>query len=353
MAGAAGRSEAAGQPPFGEAIITIADLGEFGLIAAIGRLLPGSADLIVGIGDDAAVVRAPDSRVVATTDMLIEGRHFRREWSAPRDIGHKAAARNLADIAAMGARPTALLVAFAAPGETDVDWVLELMAGIARECSAAGASVAGGDTSSADRIILAVTALGDLAGQPPVTRSGARPGDVVAVTGALGSAAAGLALLSAGMAAPDRAFDADLAALVGAHRRPDPPYRAGPQAVSLGATSMIDVSDGLVADLGHVAAASGVRIELRSEVLAAEPLARASALARARALLDQSYAQPGPSWQQWVLTGGDDHALAATFPADISLPENWTIAGKVVQGNGVGIDGHDWGEQGGWEHFRS
>jgi thiamine-monophosphate kinase len=285
--------------------------------------------------------------------MLIEGRHFRREWSGPRDIGHKAAARNLADVAAMGARPTALLVAFAAPGETAVDWVLELVAGIAQECSAAGASVAGGDTSSSDRIILAVTALGDLAGRPPVTRSGARPGDVVAVTGALGSAAAGLALLSASVGAPDRSLDAELAALVSAHRRPDPPYLAGPQARSLGATSMIDISDGLVADLGHIAAASGVRIELWSGVLAAEPLARVGALERARALLDMSCPQPGASWRQWVLTGGDDHALAATFPAEAPLPENWTIAGRVVEGKGIGIDGKDWGEQGGWEHFRS
>ncbi len=101
-----------------EALITIAEFGEFGLIAAIEKVLPGNAGLIVGIGDDAAVVGAPDGRVVAAADMLIEGRHFRREWSAPRDIGGKAAARNLADIAAMGARPTALLVSFAGPGSS-------------------------------------------------------------------------------------------------------------------------------------------------------------------------------------------------------------------------------------------
>ena len=107
------------------------------MIAAIGGLLPACAHLITGIGDDAAVVSAPDTRVVATTDMLIEGRHFRREWSGPRDIGRKAAARNLADIAAMGAHPTALLVAFAAPGDTEVAWVLDLMAGIAAEAALA------------------------------------------------------------------------------------------------------------------------------------------------------------------------------------------------------------------------
>ena len=131
--------------------------------------------------------------------MLIEGRHFRREWSAPRDIGGKAAARNLADIAAMGARPTALLVSFAGPGSSRSAGFSSSMRGIADEAgSAVGAAVAGGDTSSADVVMLAVTALGDLAGSRPVTRSGARPGDVVAVTGTLGSAAAGLALLRGG-----------------------------------------------------------------------------------------------------------------------------------------------------------
>src|SRR5215469_3087427 len=135
-----------------EAGITIGELGEFGLIAAITASMAAAAGevgdaLILGAGDDAAVVAAPDGRVVATTDMLIEGRHFRLEWSSAADIGHKAAARNLADVAAMGAVPTALLVCFAGPGHLPVEWVSELAAGIAGECAEAGASVAGGDTS--------------------------------------------------------------------------------------------------------------------------------------------------------------------------------------------------------------
>ena len=202
----------------GEAFITIAEIGEFALIAAIEKALDGNARLIVGIGDDAAVLRAPDGRVVAAADMLIEGRHFLREWSAPRDIGGKAAARNLADIVAMGARPTALLVSFAGPGHLEVSWVLELVAGIGDEASAAGAVVAGGDTSSADVVMLAVTALGDLGGTSPVTRSGARPGELVAVTGTLGSAAAGLALLRAGAEPADTRVES----LIAAHRRPAP-----------------------------------------------------------------------------------------------------------------------------------
>lgn len=352
-----------------EAFITIAEYGEFGLIAAIEKVIGGNAGLIIGIGDDAAVVRAPDGRVVATADMLIEGRHFRREWSAPRDIGGKAAARNLADIAAMGARPTALLVSFAAPGDLEVSWVLELVGGIAEEAATVGAAVAGGDTSSADVVMLAVTALGDLAGGRPVTRGGARPGDVVAVTGTLGSAAAGLALLRAGIGvepAPGPAGAADVAqgggasagegrsesgyseleSLIAAHRRPRPPYSAGPEAAALGATAMIDVSDGLIADLGHVASASGVQIELRGSALATEPLTRRSLLLHAADLLGY-----GTDWQRWVLTGGDDHALAATFPPGLALPERWTEIGRISDGHGILLDGRRWNDAGGWEHF--
>ena len=337
-----------------ETVITIGELGEFGLIAAIteamaavaGQLGDRGADspLLVGAGDDAAVLRTADMRVVATTDMLIEGRHFRRDWSSAADIGHKAAARNLADVAAMGAVPTALLVGFAGPGHLAVEWVTDLAAGIAAECAAVGAVVAGGDTSSADTVLLAVTALGNLDGRDPVRRNGARPGDVVAVAGTLGSAAAGLDLLTAGISR-DRSGVADLAGLVRAHRRPGPPYSAGPQAAALGATSLIDVSDGLVADLGHVALASGVRIELASRRVAAEPIARVGALKQAAKLLGRA------DWIRWVLTGGDDHALVATFPAGVVLPAVWTTVGFVAKGHGVAVDGEIWEGAGGWDHF--
>jgi thiamine-monophosphate kinase len=335
-----------------EAFITIAEYGEFALIAAIQKALPENAGLIVGIGDDAAVLRAPDGRVVATTDMLIEGRHFLREWSSPRDVGRKAAARNLADIAAMGARPTALLVSFAGPGDLEVGWVLDLVAGIGEEASSAGAAVAGGDTSGADVVMLAVTALGDLEGITPVTRSGARPGDQVAITGTLGSAAAGLALLRAGAGTGTGAgaglalADPDLESLIAAHRRPSPPYTAGPEAAALGATAMIDVSDGLVADLGHIASASGARMDIEADPIADEPIARRQALAHAAEILGGD-----ADWRQWVLTGGDDHALVATFPAGLALPPRWTVFGRVTQGQGIVVDGRRWLGAGGWEHF--
>jgi thiamine-monophosphate kinase len=332
-----------------EVVISIAELGEFGLIDAItGAFGSAARGLAVGVGDDAAVVGAPDGRVVATTDMVIEGRHFRRDWSSAADVGHKAAARNLADVAAMGAVPTALLIGFAGPGDLPVDWVLKLAGGIAAECSAAGAKIAGGDTSRADLVILSITALGDLGGAAPVTRGGACPGDVVAVAGAgagagLGGAAAGLALLRAGAAASSP----PLLGLVSAHRRPHPPYSAGPQAARLGATSMIDVSDGLIADLGHIADASGVLIELSSRLVAAPPVASPDALRLAAGELGVA------DWLPWVLTGGDDHALVATFPASVALPAGWTEVGKVAKGHGIAIDGRIWTEAGGWDHFRS
>ena len=349
-----------------EAFITVADLGEFGLIAAIRALLQPSGDDIVGNGDDAAVVRVPDGRVVATTDLLVEGRHFRRDWSSAFDIGCKAAAQNLADVAAMGASPTALLVGFATPGDLAVAWAEDLARGIAEECARAGAHVVGGDVSSADSIMIAITALGDLGGREPVTRGGARPGDRLAVAGPLGRSAAGLALLEAGLAetgpgaaglagaglagaglagaglagAGDRGESARLAGLVASHRRPRPPYPCGPEAADLGATSMIDISDGLLADLSHVADASGVLIDVQTGRLPVDPALQVAAEALKA------------DWLRWILAGGEDHALAATFPPGTGLPGHWSVIGTVGEGHGVTVDSRPDEGRGGWEHFR-
>lgn len=314
---------------------TIADLGEFGLIASLAARLPRGEATLIGIGDDAAVLAVPDGRVVATTDLLLEGRHFRRDWSGPADIGGKAAARNLADVAAMGADPVGVLVALAAPATESLAWAQQVVDGIAAECAAAGAAVAGGDLAGSETVMIAITALGHLAGRSPVTRAGARPGDVLAVAGVLGYSAAGLALLAAGLAEP--------AGLVAAHRRPRPPYQAGPEAAVLGATSMIDISDGLVADAGHVAQASGVCIDIDTGLLPAPPelAAAAAALGSGR--------PTGPLG--WVLTGGEDHALAATFPPGTHLPGRWTAIGQVRAGEGVRVDGRPYPGDGGWEHF--
>ncbi|MCU1588856.1 MAG: Thiamine-monophosphate kinase [Frankiales bacterium] len=289
---------------------TARDVGEFGLIARVIDRLAGSPSVLLGPGDDAAVVAAPDGRVVATTDVLVEGVHFRRDWSSAYDVGRKAAASNLADIAAMGARGTALLVGLAAPADLPLAWSLELTDGLRDEAVLVGAAVVGGDVVRSDTLVISVTALGDLDGRDPITRSGARPGDVVVLAGELGRSAAGMGLLEAGTREGE---------LVDAHRRPTPPYDMGPVLALAGATAMCDISDGLVADLGHVARASGVHIDLD----AADEL---------------------------FLTGGEDHALVATLPGGAAVPEGARVIGRVLAGEpAVTVAGQP--SRGGWDHF--
>ena len=312
--------------------MSIAEIGEFGLIARVVARLADGPPALLGPGDDGAVVAAPDGRVVASTDVLVEGRHFRRDWCGAADIGHRAAAANLADIAAMGATPTALLVALCAPGDLAVDWAEELAGGLAAEAALVGAGVVGGDMSSSPTLTVAVTALGDLGGLAPVLRSGAQPGDVLALAGRTGFAAAGYTILSRGFRTPK--------ALVEAYRRPEVPYSAGPVAARSGATSMIDVSDGLLQDLGHVAAASLVGIDVRTDAFSVPPQMRDAATAL------------GLDPYQWLLAGGEDHALAATFPPGKPLPEGWREIGTVHDGQGVTVDRKNWSGPTGWDHFR-
>src|SRR5680860_295199 len=205
---------------------TLADLGEFGLISALKEGFAQGEHVLIGPGDDAALVAVPDGRVLVSTDLLVETRHFRRDWASAVDIGHKAAAQNLSDINAMGGRATALTVGLAAPPDLPVAWALELAGGIAEEATAVEASVVGGDVTRADAVMIAITVLGTCQGDP-VRRSGARPGDIVAICGRQGWAAAGLAVLTRGFRSPR--------VLVEAHRRPQPPYEAGAQAAALGA----------------------------------------------------------------------------------------------------------------------
>lgn len=276
--------------------------------------------MLVGPGDDAAVLVAADGRVVASTDSFVDGRHFRRDWSTGTDIGRKCAAQAMADITAMGARPTGVLLALACPSQLPVRWTDEFAAGLRAECDRAGAVLLGGDVVASDALVITVTALGDLVGRSAVRRDGARAGQVVAVTGRLGFSAAGFAVLSRGFRSP--------AALVSAHRVPEPPYRQGPAAAEYGATAMCDVSDGLVADLGHIATTSGVRIELARRAL---PIPDK--------LVDIGNAL-GVDPLDWILHGGEDHALVATFPAQAPLPDGWTAIGSVADGEpAVLLDG--------------
>jgi thiamine-monophosphate kinase len=311
--------------------VTVSEVGEFGVIDRVIDRTRQRDVVLLGPGDDAAVVAANDGRVVASTDMFVEGRHFRRDWSSAHDVGRKAAAASIADITAMGAVPTGLLVGLACPADTPLDWTDGLAEGLDEECRPLGASVVGGDLSRDDHITISVTALGDLQRRKPVTRAGAAAGQVVALAGRLGWSAAGWTVLTRGFRSPR--------ALVEAHLRPSPPYGAGPAAALAGATAMIDVSDGLLADLGHVATASGVAIDVAG-----------AALDVPRSMADAAQAL-GVDAYRWVLTGGEDHALAATFDAAAALPDGWTVIGRVSAGSGVTVDGEPYDGPSGFDHF--
>lgn len=310
---------------------TLREVGEFTVIDRVvaGRpILPGVS---VGPGDDAAVVAAPDGRVVVTTDMLVEDRHFRLDWSVPHDVGRKAIAANAADIEAMGARPTAFVVAFGAPPDTDVAAVSALADGMWHEAALAGGGIVGGDMVASQRWVVAVTALGDLGGRPPVLRSGARAGSVIAVAGELGRAATGLALRGAGVEG--------FVEMAGLQSVPRPPYGQGRLAAEAGAQALTDVSDGLLADLGHLASASGVVFAISSEALRGDVDAVTAAATAA-----------GRDPWQLVLTGGEDHALAGCFPG--SPPAGWRVIGTVGAGEaGVLVDGAPWSGRTGWQSF--
>ena len=312
--------------------MSIAEAGEFGLIARVVARLENGPTTLLGPGDDAAIVAAPDGRIVASTDVLVEGRHFRRDWSGGADVGHRAAAANLADIAAMGAVPTALLVGLCAPTDLELAWAEDLADGLAAEAALVGAAVVGGDTSASPTLTIAVTALGDLGGRKPVLRSGAQPGDVIALAGRIGYAAAGYTVLSRGFRTPK--------ALVEAYRRPVVPYEAGPAAATAGATAMIDVSDGLLQDLGHIARASVVGVDVSTDAFEVSDQMRDAATAL------------GVDPLQWILAGGDDHALVATFPPEVALPDGWRPIGRVHETRGVTVDRKPWSGPLGWDHFR-
>ncbi|MCD9197376.1 thiamine-phosphate kinase [Aeromicrobium wangtongii] len=309
---------------------TIGDIGEFGLIDQVREQIGHNRHILIGSGDDAAHISTNDGSYVVSTDLLVEGRHFRRDWSTANDVGRKAAASNLSDINAMGGVATALTVGFGAPADLPVEWALEMVRGFEQECGRVGAHIVGGDVTASDSIIIAVTAMGDA--PRPVRRSGAVAGDVVAVNGDLGLAAAGFATLSRGFRSPKAAVEA--------HRVPHPPYAAGPQAARAGATAMTDISDGLVADLGHIAVASGVAIDIDSSALVIPEAVATVGEALGRRAID------------FVLAGGDSYALVATFGAEGGLPPGWTRIGEVAEGAGVTVDGEVYDGPTGHQHFR-
>lgn len=316
---------------------TVGQLSEGAILRRILERV-GHSSALVGPGDDAAVIAAADGRVVATVDTLVHGPDFRLAWSDAYSLGFKAAAVNLADVAAMGATPTALLVALAMPDSTRLSFVAGIADGLRAACAqlAPGCVVEGGDLTVSDTLTIAVTALGALAGRSPVLRSGARVGDVVAIAGELGRASRGLRVLFERFAdAAGSPIPVDESALTPAERddvavqlRPVPPVWLGPEAADAGATAMMDVSDGLVLDASRLAEASGVTLSIRSADLGSDA--------------------------DSALTGGEDHALLATFPRGSALPHGFRAIGSVVVrgAHRVLVDGRPHAGSGGWDPYR-
>ncbi|WP_457962722.1 thiamine-phosphate kinase [Arthrobacter sp. D1-29] len=335
--------------------LTVAALSESELLARIFPRLKvegghSKAMMLLGPGDDAAIIASPDGRTVISIDTQVQDQDFRLLWpngyrTTGYDVGWKAAAQNLSDINAMGATATSMVVSLTLPPETPVGWVEDLADGLTagiRELGAVDCSVAGGDLGRGREISVSVAVLGTLAGGDAVLRSGARPGDVLAFAGTAGRAAAGLALLESGRDVST--ISPEQRVLLDVQCRPLPPLSAGPTARLAGATAMLDVSDGLVRDGARLASASGVVLDLDPQELKrlAECLVPASDLL-------------GTDPLAWVLGGGEDHGLLATFPPDIQLPPVFTAIGSVQalgmnESPGVKISGHT-ADTGGWDHF--
>ncbi|HSU46595.1 MAG TPA: thiamine-phosphate kinase [Arthrobacter sp.] len=333
---------------------TVAGLSEADLLARIfPRLqMEGShtSHTLLGPGDDAAVVAAPDGKTVISIDTQVQDQDFRLLWpngyrTTGFDVGWKAAAQNLSDINAMGAQATSMVVSLTLPVDTPVRWVEDLADGLTagiRELGATRCSVAGGDLGRGREISVTVAVLGTLDDGRPVLRSGARAGDTVALAGTVGHAAAGLALLESDVAvdslSPAERVFMDLQC------RPRPPLDAGPAARAAGATAMLDISDGLLRDGRRLAVASNAAVALDPVRLAhlAELLAPVAALL-------------GRDPEQWVLGGGEDHGLLATFPGSVQLPPGFTAIGSIHalgtdERPGVLIAGQA-ADTGGWDHF--
>jgi thiamine-monophosphate kinase len=300
------------------------------LIAALSRIFSGrSSDaLIVGIGDDAAVVKAPLAPIALAADMAVEGTHFNRNWSSLYEIGAKVTSANLADIFAMGGSPEYLLVSAALPKNLSVEELEELALGIFDEAASVGAIVVGGDLTSSDRIVISISVFGSIA--RPIMRSGAHVGDRVVLSALTGESAAGLAILQRGILDGNSAH----------HRNPTVHYEKA-QSIAHLAHALTDISDGLISALTDIANASHVQIEIdRAALQGAEGFDHLESLAREHG---------GDVWN-WILHGGEDHAFVATVPAGSTLPSGFFEIGRVVEGSRVLVDGFI-AEHQGFNHF--
>ncbi|MCL4499713.1 MAG: thiamine-phosphate kinase [Chloroflexi bacterium] len=297
---------------------TVADIGEFGLIARLKeRFNRAGAGVVRGIGDDTAVLQiTPGWLLLATTDAAVEGTHFTRATTTPHTLGRRVLAVNLSDIAAMGGLPRWALISLSLPDQTPLRFVEELADGLSEEAARYQMAIVGGNLARCpDRMVFDVTLLGDVEPDRVLYRNGARPGDHVLVTGTLGDSAAGLAVLLGQI--PSEAQGVDY--LLNRHRLPTPRIEAGRAIAQSGlASAMLDLSDGLASDIGHLADDSQVGAIVDAEHVPLSPEIQALAAAANYDPLD------------WALRGGEDYELLLTAP-----PERVPGLITVVQATGV------------------
>lgn len=333
---------------------TLGELGEDRILELVFPRLPREGSgVVIGPGDDTALI-ADSGPVLATTDAMVRGTDWLDEWSSATDVGAKLVIQNLADLAAMGGVGTGVLVTLVAPSDLTLQWCLDFADGVAQACRGAGVPVIGGDLSSSHgETMVSLTALGRLDGHRAVTRSGATPGDVVAVSGPLGRSAAGWALLRDAGRHPEAVsrvepgWTAAQRALVAYHRQPEVDLTQGPIAAAAGATALIDVSDGLLRDAGRIARASGVEIDLHAPALEAM-------IERLAAAVSQEAATDA------VMAGGEEHVLLGCFPPG-AVPSGWHTIGAVSDAptsqasaerlTRVLLDGDPIQGDRGWDHF--
>jgi len=334
----------------------VSELGEFGLIELLAKLInkaksPQDAswqNLFIGIGDDTAAWQGNHAIQLATTDTLVQDVHFNLKVTTWKELGWKALAINLSDIAAMGGIPQYALVSLAVPGELEVDSISDLYQGMIELAQESGVAIAGGDATSAPNIVITITVLGSLkeGERFPLTRSSAIPGDQIAVTGYLGTSAAGLKMLSQGLNINEETS----ALLRQAHLHPIPRVKEGQQLLQSGVKTAIDVSDGLLSDLSHICELSQVGAQIRLDWLPIHPSVRTTFETQCIEL---------------ALSGGEDYELLFTanrevmdrVKQDLSCPV--TVVGEVTKDHPGQVTVLDesgkivpWSQKG-WEHFKS
>ncbi|MGV9183935.1 thiamine-phosphate kinase [Arcanobacterium canis] len=319
----------------------ISSMSEDALISRLRPLLTVSPCASVPSGDDSAVFSLTGATTLSV-DLLVEGVHFRRDWSTGYDVGARSAMQNLADAVAMGARPRSLIVGLALPRDTEVEWVEDFARGMAEACAPLEVGIDGGDMVVSDVVTVSVTVLGDMEGRVPLRRCGMQLEDQLVFAGNLGHSRAGYELLTAGYTREDE--NPKISTMIDDFLVPKPPLTLALRAAHSGALhSLMDVSDGLIKDVGRMADASGVWVDIDHQTITR--LVGPIAVAAGRLSADRSV---------WAYTGGEDHGFVGTVANGGAIPEGFIRIGSVrgaALGGRVTVAGVPFDGDGGWDHF--